>query len=163
MLSGGWTSHRSSVPPMEPSTAKASTSPAPFGTAGVEVGDGVQSSYELCQRATVVGHPARFSSLSIRGARTKFFSLSNDSGAAIALLSWIVVCLFSFSSSHSSFYLSSLLFSSLNAWLADLLIVSSYYSFSEFRTASFFRLITQAAANIYNLFYPLFFSSTFQT
>ena len=30
--------------------------------------------------------------------------------------------------------LSSLLFSSLNAWVADLLIVSSYYSFSEFRT-----------------------------
>ena len=27
------------------------------------------------------------------------------------------------------------------AWLADLLIVSSYYSFSEFRTASYFRLI----------------------
>ena len=37
------------------------------------------------------------------------------------------------------------LFSSLNAWLADLLIVSSYYSFSEFRTASFYRLISDSS------------------
>ena len=54
--------------------------------------------------------------------------------------------LFSFTSIRS-------LFSSLNAWLADLLIVSSYYSFSEFCTASFFRLISDS---LY-IFFVLFF------
>ena len=38
-------------------------SPAPFGTAGVEMGGVLQSSYGLRQHATVVGNPARFSSL----------------------------------------------------------------------------------------------------
>ena len=50
-------------------------SPAPFGTAGVEVGDGLQWSNELCQRATVIGHPARFSSLSSWGPEEIFSPL----------------------------------------------------------------------------------------
>ena len=73
------------------------------------------------------------------GARRRFFSLSNDSGAAIALLSWIVFCLFSLSSSRSR-----ALLSSPNAWLADLLIISYYYWFSEFHAASFFRLFSDS-------------------
>ena len=71
----------------------------------------------------------------LRGAWRKFFSLSNDSGAANrpTFLDCLLSVLIFFCRS---------LFSSLNAWLADLLIVSSYYSFSVFRTASFFRLST---------------------
>ena len=50
-------------------------SPATFGTAGVEMGDVLQSSYGLRQHATVVGNPACFSSLFTWGPEEVFLPL----------------------------------------------------------------------------------------
>ena len=71
VLSGGRTSHRSSVHRWSHPPRRPALSPAPLGTTGVEVGDGVQQS----QRATVVGHPAHFSSLSSWGPGEVFLPL----------------------------------------------------------------------------------------
>ena len=91
----------------------------------------------LRQHATVVGHPARFSSLFTWGPEEVFLPLQRLRSSHRPTFLDCLLSVLIFNSSRS-------LFSSLNAWRADLLIVSSYYSFSEFRTASFFRLISDS-------------------
>ena len=129
VLSGGRTSRLSSALPMAPSTAKASTFSGAFRHGWRRSGRSVlQSSYGLRQHATVVGHPARFSSLSTWCPEEVFLPLQR------------------LRSSHRPTFLDCLLsvlnfFKSLSLLFSQCLACrASYYSFSEFRTASFFQI-----------------------
>ena len=132
VLTGGRTSHLSSALPMAPSTTKASTFSGVFRHGWRR--SGRCHTVELWASSTC---DCRWPSCALHftvyvGPGGSFLPLQRlRSSHRPTFLGCLL--LFSFSSSHSRF-------SSLNAWLADLLIVSSYYSFSEFRTASFVRL-----------------------